>query len=82
MGPDEITIMRDAGVKLLKFDGGDVACEQTKTARTVAPDMIVEHGDCGGACPLNSAPGGDGRWPLSAAVSQAKALSCTDLFRT
>eukprot|EP00037_Helgoeca_nana_P010668 m.94066 g.94066 ORF g.94066 m.94066 type:complete len:566 (+) comp20347_c0_seq2:54-1751(+) len=82
MGPDLIAILRDAGVVLLKFDGGDTSCEQTKIARQVAPQLVVEHGDCGGNCPLNSAVPGDGRWPMSAALAQAKALLCTDLFRT
>lgn len=45
--------------------------------------MIVEHGVCASSsCPLNSPPGGSGRWPLSATIEQAKVLHCTDLFRT
>ena len=77
-----MSMLNASGVAILKFDGGDTACEQTALARMYAPNVIVEHGICGGACPLNAAPGAGGRWPASAAAAQAKVLLCTDLFRT
>lgn len=73
--------LHNAGINLLKFDGGDNHCEMTKLAKQYAPDLIIEHGFCGSSCPLNGYPG-DGRLLDSDAIKMANILKCTDLFRS
>lgn len=78
----QLAKLHAAGVGLLKLDGGDGACLATAAARSVAPGLIVEHGDCvSPSCPLNGNTTA-GRWPYSAAEEQARLANCTDLFRT
>ena len=79
----QLAKLHAAGVGMLKLDGGDGACTVTAAARTAAPGLIVEHGDCvSSSCPFNDGGHGDGRWPYKAALAQAHLANCTDLFRT
>jgi hypothetical protein len=73
--------LKDAGVGLLKFDGGDASCRVTALARQYAPGLIVEHGSCVSSCPMNAYPG-SGRVSDKDAIAQAATMQCGDAFRT
>jgi len=80
---EQLAKLQAAGVRLLKLDGGDGACAVTVAARAAAPDLVVEHGDCGPGCPINEDGNtSQGRWPFASALAQARAANCSDLFRT
>jgi hypothetical protein len=64
--------LHDAGVGLLKFDGGDAQCAMTRLAREHAPALLVEHGRCVDGCPLNGGADGSGT-TVSAADTAAQA---------
>ena len=80
----ELQALHEAGVGVLKVDGGDTDCKVTKLARVHAPNLWVEHGFCGPDCPLNGPLNGSGagRWPTSMAVRAAATLNCSDAFRS
>lgn len=82
---ENIQMLSDVGVGLLKVDGGDAKCGVTRLAREIDPALAVEHGTCNGDCPLNgpgTGPDASARWPWSAASIQAVILNCSDLMRT
>ena len=75
------TRLHDAGIELLKFDGGDTNCAVTRQAKKFAPGLVVEHGKCTASCPINGYPG-DGRADEAAAKAMASIMTCSDAFRT
>lgn len=79
---EKLRKLHNAGVRLLKWDGGDSSCDITALARKVAPDLTVEHGVCGTGCPLNTGAENGTRWSAADAKNQAAVLQCTDLLRT
>jgi hypothetical protein len=73
--------LHEAGVGLLKFDGGDSGCKMTQLAKEYAPGLIVEHGACVSSCPMNGWPG-TGRVSSKDYENQAHVMGCGDAFRS
>merc|ERR1719201_2037926 len=82
IGAEQMQILYKAGVRMLKADGGDGACDKTRLARQLAPGLVVEHGRCVSGCPLNAGSRNGTRASLKDIQKQAEILQCTDLFRT
>ena len=83
VSPAGFARLHDAGIGLLKFDGGDTKCAMTKRAQQYAPGLIVEHGQCVTGCPLNGGAQGAARRESGRdAEQQAAAMGCTDAFRS